>query len=224
MRSAWRQWCSGRNSFPSWRRWRAPLLPWLKERMVAFYICTTHLSQAVRPPAPHVFWNASLFHVFVPTEALLDCDDLHSVIRLVLKAGNYMNSVGVLLTEMLFILSEALYFCPWAHVHVWFRVATPQTPSASGWPHFSSWRTPKPTSLAWTSCTTLPRWAGAIAWLGRSVILPWRAFTHPSRRRRLMQRCWHFPASSNTSEQRRGGGRQRTLCLFKVASDVMLTL
>lgn len=30
----------------------------------------------------------------LPSE-LLDCDDLHSVIRLVLKAGNYMNAVGI---------------------------------------------------------------------------------------------------------------------------------
>lgn len=33
---------------------------------------------------------------------LLDCDDLHSVIRLVLKAGNYMNAVGIFLVMVLF--------------------------------------------------------------------------------------------------------------------------
>lgn len=32
----------------------------------------------------------------LPSE-LLDCDDLHSVIRLVLKAGNYMNAVCICL-------------------------------------------------------------------------------------------------------------------------------
>lgn len=31
---------------------------------------------------------------------LLDCDDLHSVIRLVLKAGNYMNAVGIFLPDL----------------------------------------------------------------------------------------------------------------------------
>lgn len=31
---------------------------------------------------------------------LLDCDDLHSVIRLVLKAGNYMNAVGIFLLRI----------------------------------------------------------------------------------------------------------------------------
>lgn len=34
---------------------------------------------------------------------LLDCDDLHSVIRLVLKAGNYMNAVGIFLSELYYI-------------------------------------------------------------------------------------------------------------------------
>ena len=38
----------------------------------------------------------------LPSE-LLDCDDLHSVIRLVLKAGNYMNAVGI---SFLFSLSS----------------------------------------------------------------------------------------------------------------------
>lgn len=38
------------------------------------------------------------------------------------------------------------------------RVVTVQMPLASGWPHCSSWQTPKPTNLAWTSCTMLPRW------------------------------------------------------------------
>lgn len=33
---------------------------------------------------------------------LLACDDLHSVIRLVLKAGNYMNAVGIFLLRNMF--------------------------------------------------------------------------------------------------------------------------
>ncbi|MEQ2179174.1 hypothetical protein GOODEAATRI_021890, partial [Goodea atripinnis] len=33
---------------------------------------------------------------------LLDCDDLHSVIQLVLKAGNYMNAVGIFLSQSFF--------------------------------------------------------------------------------------------------------------------------
>lgn len=45
-------------------------------------------------------------------QELLDCDDLHSVIRLVLKAGNYMNSVGLSPAELLFYPLEALSFCP----------------------------------------------------------------------------------------------------------------
>lgn len=40
-----------------------------------------------------IFWAVGLFSSF-PSE-LLDCDDLHSVIRLVLKAGNYMNAVAI---------------------------------------------------------------------------------------------------------------------------------
>lgn len=45
-----------------------------------------------------------------------------------------------------------------------FRVVTAPMPLASGWPLCSSWRTPRPTSLAWTSCTMLPRWGGALGW------------------------------------------------------------
>ena len=39
----------------------------------------------------HLFFFHSLL------SELLNCDDLHSVIRLVLKAGNYMNAVGIFL-------------------------------------------------------------------------------------------------------------------------------
>lgn len=66
-------------------------------------------------PLPQMFethLSSAVFHVCIPLEELLDCDDLHSVIRLVLKAGNYMNSVGVLLTEMLVFPSEVVDFCP----------------------------------------------------------------------------------------------------------------
>lgn len=39
---------------------------------------------------------------------LLDCDDLHSVIRLVLKAGNYMNAVGIFLFFSIMFLFPTL--------------------------------------------------------------------------------------------------------------------
>lgn len=41
------------------------------------------------------FLSPSFFHSL--RSELLNCDDLHSVIRLVLKAGNYMNAVGIFL-------------------------------------------------------------------------------------------------------------------------------
>lgn len=56
------------------------------------------------------------FHCCPPTLELLDCDDLHSVIRLVLKAGNYMNAVSIVLPQTFFsdLLSKkclhAIYF------------------------------------------------------------------------------------------------------------------
>lgn len=37
---------------------------------------------------------------------LLDCDDLHSVIRLVLKAGNFMNAVGISLNMILLLFFD----------------------------------------------------------------------------------------------------------------------
>lgn len=43
--------------------------------------------------------------LFLPSE-LLDCDDLHSVIRLVLKAGNYMNAVGISLIMILLLFFD----------------------------------------------------------------------------------------------------------------------
>lgn len=46
-----------------------------------------------------------LFLFFLPSE-LLDCDDLHSVIRLVLKAGNYMNAVGISLIMILLLFFD----------------------------------------------------------------------------------------------------------------------
>lgn len=48
--------------------------------------------------------------------------------------------------------------------HVLFRVVTMPTSWASGWRRCSSWQTPRPTSLAWTSCTTLPRWGEVLGW------------------------------------------------------------
>lgn len=44
------------------------------------------------------FWSLCLFLSL----ELLDCDDLHSVIRLVLKAGNYMNAVGIFPITIMF--------------------------------------------------------------------------------------------------------------------------
>lgn len=38
-----------------------------------------------------------------PHVELLECDDLHSVIRLVLKTGNYMNAVSVYYLVLLFL-------------------------------------------------------------------------------------------------------------------------
>ena len=38
MRSVWKRWCWGRNSFLSWKRWRTLLLSWPKELMVMLYI------------------------------------------------------------------------------------------------------------------------------------------------------------------------------------------
>ena len=54
---------------------------------------------------------------------LLDCDDLHSVIRLVLKAGNYMNAVSVLHEKYSsssssfsnFYMYSSTYFLNWKH-------------------------------------------------------------------------------------------------------------
>nr|XP_023969396.2 FH2 domain-containing protein 1-like isoform X4 [Chrysemys picta bellii] len=66
--------------------------------------------------------NSLKSSIQILTEAareLLGCEELHVVIRLVLRAGNYMNM-------------------------------------ASGWPLSSGWQTPRPTSQAWTCCTSWP--------------------------------------------------------------------
>lgn len=39
-----------------------------------------------------------MVHFYFFSKELLACDDLHSIIRLVLKAGNYMNAVSIQLT------------------------------------------------------------------------------------------------------------------------------
>lgn len=65
--------------------------------MVAFYTYTPQLSKVGYAPVMYFETHLSSMLLSLKKE-LLDCDDLHSVIRLVLKAGNYMNSVGVLLT------------------------------------------------------------------------------------------------------------------------------
>lgn len=108
MRNAWKWWCWERNSFPLWRRWRTLLLSWPKQLMVTF---NAHLPKLLTipalvcfsPPMTHIYdyikvFTSSLFPLSFPE--LLDCDDLHSVIRLVLKAGNYMNAVGIFLSEL----------------------------------------------------------------------------------------------------------------------------
>lgn len=53
---------------------------------------------------PPLYSDLHLSSMSLSPQELLDCDDLHSVIRLVLKAGNYMNSVGLFPTELLFYL------------------------------------------------------------------------------------------------------------------------
>lgn len=52
-----------------------------------------------------VDFNKNLSFSLFPflSSELLDCDDLHSVIRLVLKAGNYMNAVGIFLIMILLL-------------------------------------------------------------------------------------------------------------------------
>lgn len=98
MRNVWKRWCWGRNSFLSWKRWRTLLLSWPKELMVMLYIHPPKFLQPrfsfynyIKVLCLHLFFFHSLL------SELLNCDDLHSVIRLVLKAGNYMNAVGIFL-------------------------------------------------------------------------------------------------------------------------------
>lgn len=66
--------------------------------MVALY---TNATNHLHPP---LYSDLHLSSMSLSPQELLDCDDLHSVIRLVLKAGNYMNSVGLFPTELLFYL------------------------------------------------------------------------------------------------------------------------
>lgn len=136
--------------------------------MVTFYISSFDLfyttqSVLIWPFILRLFVAVSFSSL--PLE-LLDCDDLHSVIRLVLKAGNYMNAVGILFLFLLPTLMRLLsiYHMIYHSNILFFRVATVPTPLASGWPLCSSWQTPRPTSLAWTSCTTLPKWGGFLGW------------------------------------------------------------
>ena len=50
------------------------------------------------------------FLILASSPELLDCDDLHSVIRLVLKAGNYMNAVSVLHEKNIQCILKLLIF------------------------------------------------------------------------------------------------------------------
>lgn len=50
--------------------------------------------------SPNSYWQSIDSQLTSLPSELLDCDDLHSVIRLVLKAGNFMNAVGIFLYRM----------------------------------------------------------------------------------------------------------------------------
>lgn len=79
-------------------------------------------------------------------------------------------SFGIILylTVLLHLISEAsllsTYLTDDWTIHLLFRVVTLPMPLVSGWPLYSSWLTLKPTNLAWTSCTMLPRWGGLLGW------------------------------------------------------------
>lgn len=87
MWSASTVWCSERNFPPSWATWRNKLALWrlLDKVPVLSSSSVIWLDQVDG-------WCDS--HCASPRSELLECDHLHSVIRLVLKTGNYMNAVS----------------------------------------------------------------------------------------------------------------------------------
>lgn len=95
------------------------------------------------PPGCHLCQGSSLHVLFSLLLELLDCDDLHSVIRLVLKAGNYMNAVRIIFSKSsmnVHIMSDAfklpfvpVLYCTDKIIKMYLlRVVTVQMPLASG--------------------------------------------------------------------------------------------
>lgn len=115
---------------------------------------------------------------------LLSCHKLHSILRLVLKAGNYMNAVSVHFKRCIKVSGVrlcVLYIwwgnpcreptasgmlcllkmsCTMEHNHTDLtcarREVTQGTRPVLGSPRCSNWPTPKPTNQAWTSYILSP--------------------------------------------------------------------
>lgn len=194
MRNGWKRWCWGRNSSLSWRRWRTLLLSWPKQLMVTFHthppklltiptwICvftqpSSHYSRFIlRILCLNLFLFSPLRAVGLWWPPLghssgIKSRELHE------RCWYFSLRIMLLLLIVFNLMHLSCPFVPFTQ-HLWywwmdhstdllFRVVTAPVPMplASGWPLCSSWPTPRPTSLAWTSCTSLPRWGGALGWI-----------------------------------------------------------